>query len=85
MLILKQLSNSLLHIKYLLLIEDIIGSINVLNFINSIVCLVLREGTLLFEQGNVDRTDNTIFLMQDLQVVAKKMFIITIIVEKYEL
>lgn len=68
---LSQNGNSLLHIKYLLLIEDIIVGVDSLNFPNSIVGLVLCEGSLLFEQGDVERTNITIFLIQDLQVVAK--------------
>lgn len=57
---------------YLFLIEHVIISDDVLNLIDSIVRLVFCKGTLLFEQGHVERNRAGILLMQNLQIVATK-------------
>lgn len=61
---------------HIFIIEHVILGNDVLNFIDSVIGLGFREGALLAEQGNVERSCTPKLLMENLQVIAKKKRIV---------
>lgn len=65
-------SGSKLGPTHIFIIEHVVLGNDVLNFIDSVIGLGFREGALLAEQGNVERSCTPKLLMENLQVIAKK-------------
>lgn len=57
---------------HIFIIEHVVLGNDVLNFIDGVIGLGFREGALLAEQGNVERSCTPKLLMENLQVIAKK-------------
>lgn len=61
-----------LEAAYIFIIEHVVLSNDVLNFIDSVVGLGFRKGALLAKQADVERSCPPKLLMENLQVIAKK-------------